>query len=437
LPGPVEMPIGAEPRAHLLVLAPQSSRACVPLFEEPCTVGGAAGASVYVDDPALGPGFQVRLSEEWVVIDALSENLHAVVRGRSVGGGRLTIRPGEVVTIGPCTFVVVLGTLPESVKAWGVTSLADSAGPHQRLLGVDEAVLTRIAQSGASVLLHGESGSGKELVSRFIHDVSPRRRAPFLAINAGALPGSLLEAELFGHVRGAFTGADRDRQGLIASADGGTLLLDEIGELPLGSQAKLLRLLDTREVLPVGSSRPQRVDVRFLSATNRDLQKEVERGEFREDLYYRLAGFTVEIPPLRDRVNDIVPLAVRFLDQMVDNADRHLELSRDAQAMLLAHSWPGNVRELKNVIHRAVMLADHEARLEPSHFPDLASTPSLSTALPGKSLDRRANEKELIIRALKATVGNQTRAARKLGMSRRTLVAKLKLYDLPRPRAGR
>jgi DNA-binding NtrC family response regulator len=290
-------------------------------------------------------------------------------------------------------------------------------------------VLDRIAQvapSDATVLIRGESGTGKELVAQAIHRGSPRALAPFVKVNCAAIPEGLHESELFGHVAGAFTGAVADRPGRFRQADGGTIFLDEIGELPLALQVKLLRALQEREIEPVGGSGPVEIDVRVLAATHRDLEEIVRGGGFREDLYYRIHVIPIDLPPLRQRGADVKLLANYFLELYCARNGRSLEgFSRDALEHLERHGWPGNVRELQNTIERAVVLARgqqitaHDLQLSSlgggRHSGDLISE------LLDAPLDLDALERELIRGALQRSGGVQTQAARMLGLSRRTL----------------
>ena len=230
-----------------------------------------------------------------------------------------------------------------------------------------------VSPRSTAVLITGPTGSGKELVARAIHDLSPRAERPFVVINCAAIPEALLEAELFGYARGAFTGAVQSRVGRIHAAQGGTLFLDEIGELPMGLQAKLLRFLEYGEVQRLGSSDVFKVDVRVVAATNANLENRVSKGEFRQDLYFRLAVFPIELPPLRERVGDILPIAQEFLRRI--SADQSALFSEDAEKMLEKHSWPGNVRELMHVIERALILAEGDERITPEHL--YFSAPSL------------------------------------------------------------
>ncbi len=298
-------------------------------------------------------------------------------------------------------------------------------------------LLERAAEFKSTVLLTGESGTGKEVLARAIHAQSPRRDDSFVAVNCAAIPEALLESELFGHAKGAFTGADRARRGLFVEADGGTLFLDEIGELPPPLQAKLLRVLQEEEVRPVGESKSRKVDVRVLAATARDLESDVGTGRFREDLFYRLNVVRVKVPPLRERREDIPLLLDHFLGHFREVLGRPVRtLTDDALAKLLAYRWPGNVRELENVVERAVILSEGE-RVGMRELPANVVDPEPGGDDVGPSAGdlslrraRRAVESELIQRALRATGGNRTHAARLLGISHRALLYKLKEYGI-------
>ncbi|HEX7998942.1 MAG TPA: sigma-54 dependent transcriptional regulator [Pyrinomonadaceae bacterium] len=298
----------------------------------------------------------------------------------------------------------------------------------------------RVAQTEATVLLLGESGTGKELFALAVHHLSPRREKPFVAINCAAIPETLIENELFGHERGAFTGASDRRQGKFELASGGTVFLDEIGELPLNVQGKLLRAIEEKMVDRIGGRAPVPVDVRVVAATNKDLRAAIENGEFRRDLFFRLAVFPVEIPPLRERGEDVLLLARHFAAQLgKELRGREALLSDESLALLRAHSWPGNVRELENVIERACILAD-DATLEPRDLgltsrsmnePDALQGFDLSGTL-SEAAERAARmvERRKIAGALKAHDGNKTRAAEALSVSYKTLLTKIKEYEL-------
>jgi DNA-binding NtrC family response regulator len=300
-------------------------------------------------------------------------------------------------------------------------------------------LLTQVAQTDLPVLLLGETGSGKEGAAQWLHARSGRPAHRFVTINCAALSESVIESELFGHERGAFTGALGVREGLFEVAHGGTLLLDEVGEFSPRAQAKLLRVLETGEVVRVGSHQPRKVDVRVVAATHRDLPTLVQQGTFREDLYFRLSGLTLTIAPLRNRPSEIVPLANLFLRRLARGMGRPVWLlADDAIAALLRHAWPGNVRELRNVVTRAATLCSGATlcadQLALGVRPPASAPPVSDLASSGVRREVRAFEKERILAALEKTDGNQTRAAVLLGLSRRTLTNKLNAYDIERPR---
>ena len=332
-------------------------------------------------------------------------------------------------------------------RAFSDPTMATHASPeNEDLVGSSDAMravqktIGLVADSDATVLITGETGTGKELVARAIHRHGRRGRGPFVAVNCAAIPAELLESELFGHVRGAFTGALAERSGAFRDADKGTLFLDEIGDMDLTMQAKILRALQERTVTPVGG-RPVRVDVRVLAATNRDLAAATQEGRFREDLFYRLNVVPIHLAPLRERPTDIVPLAEYFLDQVTDPAKR---LSSEAALRLSTHAWPGNVRELKNAIERVAILcrsdtitaADFDflstaARARDPEAPDWADG-DLASAV-------SRLEEFMITRALREAGGNRTEAARRLGIHRQLLYAKIQKYgiDVDEPSADR
>lgn len=299
------------------------------------------------------------------------------------------------------------------------------------------ALLERIAASPAStVLLTGESGTGKDLAAKVLHYSSNRASKPFMNITCSALPETLLESELFGHERGAFTGADRQKRGLIESADGGTVFLDEIGEMVPLLQAKLLRFLEEKSFKRVGGSQDIKVDVRVVAATNRSLQEEVKKGHFREDLFYRLNVMSVPLPPLRERKGDIAPLINHYIEIFnIEFRKKIRGVAPTAIAALEAYPWRGNVRELRNALERAMLLADGN-ELNESHFPMLAASDGeLSTALglPAEGINLEALEQSLVVQALERSGWNQTKAATLLGLNRDQIRYRIEKFDLHKP----
>jgi len=311
-------------------------------------------------------------------------------------------------------------------------SMANVIGVSQKILHVYH-VIDRVADTGCTVLITGESGTGKELVARGLHEVSQHASGPFVAVNCGAIPEALLESEIFGHVKGAFTGAHATKLGRLAQASGGTLFLDEIGELSLALQVKLLRVLQSHEYSPVGDTRMLRTDARIVAATNVDLERAVAAGTFREDLYYRLNVIHLDVPPLRDRPEDIPVLAESFLKRTNERLGRNVGVSRAAMQLLTDWTWPGNVRELENTIERAAILCQNSA-IEPSDLPasmrGMSYSRTITPELPNAGLELRAVveafENELIRQALERTGWNKNQAARLLGLNRTTLVEMLK-----------
>jgi DNA-binding NtrC family response regulator/predicted hydrocarbon binding protein len=289
----------------------------------------------------------------------------------------------------------------------------------------------QVARVGTTVLLTGESGTGKELVARLIHDRSARAGRPFVALNCGALPEPLLESELFGHVRGSFTGATSDKKGLFEEANHGTLLLDEIAETPQAIQVKLLRAIQEREIRRVGATTSIKVDVRVLAATNKNLEKAIAAREFRRDLYYRLNVINIAIPPLRERPEDVLPLARHFMDRYAKAQGKEIRaISAEALDLLTAYPWPGNVRELENVMERAVVLASRD-RITVADLPPVIRSGEVPPLLAGLAEPRslREVEKRAILAALERHRGNRTRAAKELQISLHTLWRKLKAYQ--------
>ena len=309
------------------------------------------------------------------------------------------------------------------------------------LMRVLDRLIAKVAPTDSTVLVSGESGTGKGVVARAIHQQSLRADRAFIPVNCGAIPENLLESEFFGHTKGAFTGADRARKGLFLEADKGTIFLDEIGELPLALQVKLLHVLEAKEVRPLGSEQVRKVDVRIVAATNRDLREMASTGRFREDLYFRLSGFSVHVPPLRERREDI-PALLRYL--LAHGAERfgvvgRLVIDPDAEEILNAYDWPGNVRELENVLQRATILAEHGritvADLPPQITPVLPLLGASAAAPQGSGALRdhvREFEHTLILRAIEDNAGDRRTAAQRLGIGLSSLYRKLEEYELAR-----
>ncbi|MCG6954796.1 MAG: sigma-54 dependent transcriptional regulator [Gemmatimonadetes bacterium] len=291
-----------------------------------------------------------------------------------------------------------------------------------------------VAPTDSTVLLSGESGTGKEVVARYIHRLSNRSEKPFMSINCGALPESLLESELFGHVRGSFTGAVKDKDGLLVAASGGTFFLDEIGEMSPATQVKLLRAIQEREVIPVGATEPVGVDVRIVAATNRDLEEEIRKGTFRSDLYYRLNVIQLRLPPLRERKEDIELLALHFLERLAEREGRHVPraLSSETLDALVAYDWPGNVRELENALERAAVVAVGES-ISQDGLPERVREPPQARLVedaPAPNPTMEVIERAYIRWVLEAEGGNKTRAAEALGIDPSTLYRKINRYGL-------
>ncbi len=424
-------------------------------------IGRADGCDLRLDDPSVSRNHAALHIEREITIEDLGGSNGTALRKATRTRGNAETenliqlrRERASVTVGDR---IVLGTM-QLVLVKAEASQGGAGEPRAADQRMTElyAQAERAAKSPISVLIHGETGAGKDVLARFVHTRSPRSASPFLAINCAALPENLLEAELFGSEKGAFTGAAQARAGLLESAEHGTVFLDEVGELPLPTQAKLLRVVEDRKVLRVGGRTARVIDVRFVAATNRDLEQLSQAKLFREDLYFRLNGMTLTVPPLRERVAEIKPLAVKFLDMACEAVGlSSLEFAPQTLTMLERYRWPGNVRELKNVIERAALFCDGKTIL-PEHLTDqvraVGSATEQRRAEHGKQIapvpepdsiqgelerirsEQRELERERIRRALDECGGNQKRAAELLGISRRTLVNKLNQLELPRPR---
>lgn len=309
------------------------------------------------------------------------------------------------------------------------SSFSNIIGSSRKMKSVFE-LIRNVSRSDANIFIEGQSGTGKELVARAIHHNSPRSNGPFIAINCSAIPDNLLESELFGHTKGAYTGAVDSQKGVFELADGGTLLLDEIAEMPYLLQSKLLRVIETWEVKPLGSDKVKKVDIRLLSATNQNIKDVIEEKKFREDLYYRIATVTISLPPLNDRVEDIPMLANHFIKRFSEKMGRNFTLNSDVIELLMAHNWKGNVRELESVIERALISAESDVLLK-SNFKFLTASPGDERTFgTSGNMDLKDLERVYIKKILEENGWNKLQAAKVLGIDRKTLYKKIKEYDL-------
>lgn len=441
-PGSLSVELG---RFKLLVISDRDPVAHQLPDRGQVTVGRSETADVQVPDPLISRVHAVITLGETLMVRDLGSSNGTVVRGEKLQPNVDTpINVGETIDFGSTVVIVqreVLGGQRESDEA----ALRD-----ERLEGQSDAMqrlnrlARRVASSKINVLLLGETGVGKEVMASTLHRMSPRASSPFLGINCASLTDTLFESELFGYEKGAFTGATSAKPGLIEAAHTGTFFLDEVGEMPLSAQAKLLRVLELRAVHRVGSIKQTPVDVRFISATHRHLAEEVAAGRFREDLYYRLNGISLVIPPLRERIDEVVPLARSFLADAARDAGFGSVplLAPEAIAWMQAYNWPGNIRELKNAINRAVLLSTNGV-VQPEHLAvENNYAPGRRPTIPSVAVPTHAreatavatDERQRIIQALADCGGNQTRAAKQLGISRRTLSSRLNQLNIPRPR---
>jgi two-component system response regulator AtoC len=398
------------------------------------TLGRGRDCDVRFDDPAVSRQHAALLVDASLEIEDLGGSSRVAIDGRALAPReKAALEVGALVTLGSARLLV---------------GRAPSVGPRPKDSPMERVrrLVDVVASGSISVLLLGETGVGKEVLAEAIHRRSPRSAGPFIRFSCAALPDALLESELFGHERGAFTGAVQAKPGLLEAADGGTAFLDEVGEIPLGTQAKLLRVLESRELLRVGALKPRPIDVRFVAATNRELRALVDKGGFRGDLYFRLNGITIQIPPLRERLDEVPELATLFVRDASARAGRPEPAIRgDAMDLLSSYRWPGNVRELRNVIDRAMLLCgagplgvEHlmiteEGQAAAPAVPRAeAAGPETATVQPPPPDSERAQ----ILAALERCAGNQKEAAKMLGMTRRMLMYRMDRLALPRPRKG-
>ncbi len=412
----------------------------------PTVIGRGAGADIIVDERSISRRHAALHVDGELSVEDLGSSNGTRVRGRTLSSGeRVSVPWGEPIELGG-TIVIVrpAGPVHRPSAASAPTAAASAMRETERLVEL-------VAPTDISVLLLGETGSGKGFFARTVHEHSKRATGPWLHLNCAALPENLLESELFGYERGAFTGAAQSKPGLLESASGGTVFLDEIGDLPPAIQAKLLIALERREVTRLGALKPRPFDVRFISATNRDLERSGKDG-FRSDLFFRLAGLTILIPPLRERSDELPALVTRFLKQSSDKLGRRLPtVTPAAMTALAGYEFPGNVRELAAILERALLFC--KDTLEEEHLglkrpaasaapparpsAPVAAPPSAPGGLPRTLAEDIGDiERRRIIEALDACAGNQSRAAEMLGISRRTLISRMIAFGLPRPRKG-
>ncbi len=458
--------VAVPPHPHLVAMWPGGMVSKALPLTARVTVGRSPTCDISIQHNSVSREHAVFHGGSRVEVEDLGSTNGTTVGGvRIAKATRVAVEPGTVIAIGAAVLVVHGGFAPLS---HATEHQPASRRPDERPIVIADdrmrelhRIVDLVAKGDLSVVLLGETGTGKDVLADAIHHRSLRASAAYVRLNCGALPDALLESELFGYERGAFTGAVRPKPGLFEIADGGTIFLDEIAELPLSMQVKLLRVLENREITRVGGVRPRAIDVRIVCATNRDLRARVEAGEFRQDLYFRLDGITLTIPPLRERQGEIAPLARGFIDEVCLRAGRpSLRITDQAISLLESHAWPGNVRELKNVVERAVTLCAGYA----IDVPDVAlqTTAFAGRGLPASGplsrpppppnpvvehvglvsdiglhedarLATRAVEQRRIAEAMDRCGGNQTRAAKLLRISRRTLVTRLTEYGFARP----
>jgi len=429
LDGTEQVPPACPSPPHLLIVAADGTWTSRPLpTGGVLLIGRSTEVDVRVDERAVSrrhARLEVTGEDALRLVDLGSAN-GTLVGKRLVRDASVTVWPGEPILIGGTVLAL---HAPHLAHAWEA-SPRPPLQPGLALAEVD-ALVAKAAPTLISVLLLGETGVGKDIVAERLHRLSPRAERPLVRLNCAGLSAALLESELFGHERGAFTGAAQTKPGLLEAATGGTVFLDEVGEMPMEVQAKLLLAIEQRVVRRVGAIRSTPIDVRFISATHRDLEAEIRRDRFRADFYYRINGLTIRIPPLRERRGELDALIRQFASNAATRMGRGRPpvFDADARARLYHHDWPGNVRELRSIVEGAVMLADGD--LVTSRVLETAGLPA-NAPPPGGSAE--ATERDRVIAALTECGGNQSRAARRLGISRNTLIARIRKYGLARPR---
>jgi two-component system, NtrC family, response regulator AtoC len=432
------------PRSLVLKVVGLTGTATVRLGRGSVTIGRSRSCEVAVNDTGISRQHAVlHVGDSLKLQDLGSANGTRVAADRAelpADGDTQGTELGALHRVAPNTTVdLALGTAFQLGGTLFVVEQEETTTPtaaivaDERMRAVFE-LAEQVAQGDISVLLLGETGVGKEVLAEYVQRCSPRKSAPFVKLNCAAFADSLLEAELFGYEKGAFTGAVRAKPGLFEAADGGTVFLDEVGEMPLATQVKLLRVLESRQVMRIGALSPRPIDIRLIAATNREPRSEIAAGRFREDLYFRLNGVELTVPPLRERPNDLLPLCDAFLAlaSRARGAPSPM-ITRAARARLASHRWPGNIRELKNVIERAVLLCG-AGPIDVQHLPfESVATPA-SASVPGAESDLRADlekvERDRILAALDACDGNQSKAAKQLGISRTTLWNRLNAWGM-------
>jgi two-component system, NtrC family, response regulator AtoC len=435
-----EGPAGAADEVFLVIRSDGGAARVIALAEgQEITIGRAPDAAVVVDDTRVSRAHaRVRRGAGRLVLIDLGSRNGTRVNAEVVKTAERVLARSDVIRVGSTEIIVAVASKAEAHPGEDAALDADFVVADEAMVKVFQ-VVRRLARTETTVLVLGETGAGKEVVAEQIHRAGPRAGGPFVRLNCASIPEALLESELFGHEKAAFTGADRRKIGYLEAAQRGTLLLDEIGELPLAMQAKLLRAVETRRVVRVGGTQEIELDVRLVCATHRNLPAEVAAGRFRQDLYYRISTFVLNVPPLRERRAEIALLAHRFARVVAERmGEPPPTIAPPAMLALSAYSWPGNVRELRNAVEHAIVLADAGV-IEIEHLPAAvqgqggpADGAPVSASF-GAMTSRVAElEKKSIEEALDAEGGNQTRAARRLGISRRGLIYKLEKYAIRR-----